>query len=93
MCKVVALGVGLIVGVGLVYWGVLRSIPGVSISSWWRWPGHNEDVGGMLFSLHQIGWAWDLVPDGAVTQAQVIATGLPFLKLNPEGSHLHVQLF
>lgn len=88
-----ALGVGFIVVVGLVYWVVLRKIPGVSIVSWWRWPWHNIDVGGHLFSLHQIGWAWDLVPDGLTTQAQVAATGLPFLKFNPEGTHLHVQLF
>lgn len=94
--KVLLIGllmVGMIGLVAVVYWSVLRGISGVAISSWFRWPWQNEHVGGMPFSLHQIGWAWDLVPDGPVTQAQVIATGLPFLKLNPEGSHLHVQIF
>lgn len=86
-------GAGLIVAVGGLYYLTLRSIPGVTVSSWWRWPWQNQDVGGMAWSLHQIGLGWDLVPDGPVTQAQVAATGLPFLKFNPEGTHLHVQLF
>lgn len=77
---------------GAVYALVLTNIPGVTMTSWWRSSVKNDAVGGVPWSLHQIGLAWDLVPDGAVTQAQVLATGLPFLKLVTEGTHLHVQI-
>lgn len=75
---------------GFYYWR-FSQIPGVTITSWWRFPWHNTEVGGKAFSLHQIGLAWDLVPGDAVTQAEVIKTGLP-AKLVPEGDHLHVQI-
>jgi hypothetical protein len=76
--------------VGSFYYWRFSRIPGVTVTSWWRWPFHNAEVGGQAFSLHQIGLAWDLVPGDAVTQAEVIKTGLP-ARLVPEGDHLHVQ--
>jgi hypothetical protein len=88
-----AIGAAFIFVVGLLYYLTFRGIPGVIVSSWWRMPWKNDEVGGKAFSLHQIGWGFDLVPDGPVTQAQVIATGLPFLKFQSEGDHLHVQIF
>lgn len=87
------IALGFILFVGGFYYLTLRNIPGVIVTSWWRFPWKNDEVGGKLFSLHQIGWGFDLVPDGPVTQAQVAATGLPFLKFQPEGDHLHVQIF
>lgn len=81
-----------IVAVGALYYSRLSSLPGVSVSSWWRSPWRNVELGGSWLSLHQLGLAWDLVPGTATTQAQVIATGLP-AKIIPEGDHIHVQLF
>lgn len=81
-----------IVTIGAMYYARLSSLPGVSVSSWWRSPWHNVDVGGSWLSLHLLGLAWDLVPGTAYTQAQVIATGLP-VTIIPEGDHIHVQLF
>lgn len=81
-----------IVAVGTLYYARFSSLPGVSVSSWWRSPWKNTEVGGNWFSLHLLGLAWDLVPGTATTQAQVIATGLP-VKIVPEGDHIHVQLF
>jgi hypothetical protein len=76
--------------VGALYYSRLRKIPGVSITSWWRSPWRNYELGGSPLSLHQIGLAWDLVPASAFTQAEIIKTGLP-LKLVNEGDHIHAQ--
>ena len=91
--KPYALGIGLVLfGVGAFYYSRFAALPGVSVSSWWRSPWRNVEVGGNRFSLHQLGLAWDLTPGTATTQAQVIATGLP-ARIVPEGDHIHVQLF
>jgi hypothetical protein len=88
-CLLAALG---LIGIGALYYARFSALPGVSVSSWWRSPWKNVEVGGSWFSLHQLGLAWDLVPGTAYTQAQVIATGLP-ATIVPEGDHIHVQLF
>ena len=91
MAKAVFFAALTILVIGALYYWTFRSLSGVTVTSWWRLPWHNAEVGGKLFSLHQLGLAWDLYPDGPVTQAQVIATGLP-AKIVSEGDHLHVQL-
>ena len=80
-----------VLAVGALYWWTFSRIPGVKVSSWWRAPWKNANVGGNPFSLHQLGLAWDVIPGTATTQAQLIATGLP-MKIVPEGDHIHVQL-
>ena len=62
----------------------------MTITSWWRSPFRNFEVGGNPLSLHQVGLAWDVVPATAFTQAELIKTGLPF-KIVPESDHIHVQ--
>lgn len=83
--------VAVILALGALVYVRLSKLPGVSVSSWWRSPWQNAEVGGSWLSLHLLGLAWDLVPGTAYTQAQVIATGLP-LTIIPEGDHIHVQL-
>lgn len=78
--------------VGALYYARLCNIPGVTVTSWWRSPFRNYELGGSPFSLHQLGLAWDLVPGSALTQAELFKTGLP-MKIVPEGDHIHVQLF
>jgi len=87
--SVVLLSVG---AVGFLYWSRLSAIKGATITSWWRTPYHNTQVGGVSTSLHLIGWAWDLAPGGILMQAEVAKTGLPFLKVIDEGDHLHISL-
>ena len=84
--------VGLVLGAGVLYAWTFSRLQGVQVSSWWRSPWRNNEVGGSWLSLHQLGLAWDLIPGTATTQAQAIATGLP-MKIVPEGDHIHVQLF
>lgn len=64
-------------------------MPGVTISSWFRNPIKNLRVGGKTLSLHQIGWAWDIVPP---TLAVEMAARRIFPSVLNEGDHIHVQL-
>lgn len=50
-------------GLGVLGWLYIKIfIPEATISSWWRTPWHNKEIGGMEWSHHQIGLAFDLVP-------------------------------
>lgn len=77
--------------VGAFYYVVFTQVYGFRVTSWFRLPGKNEAVGGLPFSLHQIFLAWDITPNDASTQAQLIASGLP-MKIVPESDHIHVQI-
>lgn len=62
-----------------------------SVSSWWRSPAENRQVGGDPYSQHLLGLGVDLV----VEDAQLAVTSLTqfgLVALN-EGSHVHVQRF
>lgn len=62
---------------------------GMSVTSWWRSFWHNEEVGGVKTSLHQIGLAWDVVPVNPGNEAKLRSMGL---KVINEGDHLHAQI-
>lgn len=65
-------------------------IPGASVTSWWRSPWKNRDVGGLANSAHLFGVAVDLVPaTGAVESA---ARGLYPVVVN-EGDHIHAAFY
>ncbi|MDE2103395.1 MAG: hypothetical protein KGL39_39505 [Patescibacteria group bacterium] len=91
MGKAAMLTVLAIAAVGTFYYLIFTQVYGFTVTSWFRLPGKNESVGGKLFSLHQIGLAWDIVPNDAGTQAQLVASGLP-MKIVPESDHIHVQI-
>lgn len=94
MVRAVLLAFIVILAVAVFYRFILiASIPGITVTSWFRNPFKNQDVGGMQNSLHLIGWAFDIVPADTITQANVIAglAGFPN-KIVPEGDHLHVQI-
>ena len=68
------------------------------ITSWFRSPFHNADVGGLSGSLHIIGWAVDIVPDpdqGTATMVEVAtaASTVGFPVVVNEGNHVHVSWF
>ena len=83
------IGFGFIVVVGLMYRWILYS-HGLTVTSWWRTPQHNERIGGLANSLHLIGWAFDVVPDNAKMRALLKQIG--FGKIVPEGDHIHLQI-
>ncbi len=88
MKRIVILAVCLIIGVSflgraLLYWHGLR------VTSWWRSPWHNKTIGGKWYSLHQIGWAYDVIPINTLMQ-EVIKIW-PF-KVVVESDHIHLQI-
>jgi len=84
----------LLLSVGVIY-RVMLWWYGMTVTSWWRTPFHNSELkaqGSMDWSLHQIGWAFDVVPDNGSQMDQLYAMPLPFGKLIPEGTHIHAQI-
>lgn len=88
MKKILLLAVLLILGVGLAGRALLYA-QGLTVTSWWRSPWHNVEVGGNWLSLHLIGWAYDVVPVNPLLQ-QVIQIW-PF-KFVVETDHIHLQI-
>ena len=62
---------------------------GLTVTSWWRSPWKNYTVGGKLYSLHLIGWAYDVVPVNRAIQ-DILAIW-PF-KFVVESDHIHLQI-
>jgi hypothetical protein len=60
------------------------------VTSWWRTPWHNSGVGGMDGSAHILGWAVDIVPVNAATEAAARAI---FPAVANEGDHIHAAWF
>ncbi len=88
MKRILFLAVLIIVFVGLVarallYWH------GLQVTSWWRMPWKNSEVGGKTFSLHQIGWAFDVIPVNA--RMMEVLRVWPF-KYVVESDHIHLQI-
>jgi uncharacterized protein YcbK (DUF882 family) len=73
---------------GALYYAVIR-YQGMNVTSWWRSPWHNREVGGVANSLHMIGLAWDIAPASPENYRRLRAMGL---KVIDEGDHLHAQL-
>ncbi len=77
-----------IFSVGVLYRLVLGA-KGLKVTSWWRTPWHNFAVGGVAFSWHQIGWAYDVLPKNSATLHRLDQLRL---KVIPESDHLHAQV-
>lgn len=66
---------------------------GFKVTSWYRTPWKNEDVGGVKNSRHLIGWAFDLVPGGPAALKKFKDTfPLPVGDVVDEGTHLHIEV-
>lgn len=94
MSNIFALSVGL--GLVLVWLAVavffrvrLGQLPGATVTSWFRSPRKNLEVGGAKNSLHLIGWAWDIAPDTDILTNRVRRLGLQAIR---EGDHIHAQI-
>lgn len=61
-----------------------------TVTSWWRNPLHNSEVGGLPGSAHLLGWAVDIVPVTPEIEAQARKT---FPVVVNEGSHIHAAIF
>ena len=53
----------IILGLGVLGYLLIKLIlPDHTITSWWRTPFHNEEVGGVINSMHLIGMGYDVSP-------------------------------
>lgn len=82
------LSIGLIVfiafaGRALLYWQNLQ------VTSWYRNPWKNYEIGGKWLSLHLIGWAYDVIPVNRPLQE--VMRYWPF-KAIVESDHIHLQI-
>lgn len=80
--------VGLLALTGAVYYLLIRA-QGMSITSWWRSPWKNAEVGGVPNSRHLFGLAWDVVPVTTENEMRLRALGLTVIN---EGDHLHAMV-
>lgn len=62
---------------------------GLTVTSWWRSPWKNYEIGGKWLSLHQIGWGFDVIPVNKSLH-DVLAIW-PF-KFVVESDHIHLQI-
>jgi len=76
---------------GRVVAGVRESRSNVRLSSWFRDPISNQNVGGAIDSQHLVGLAVDLTTDNPVALERALdAQGIVAVR---EGSHVHVQAY
>jgi hypothetical protein len=75
----VAVATRLLVAVGL---------PSGRVTSWWRLPWHNQEVGGLGWSSHLLGWAVDVAPP-TIAGDRWLRSVFPVV-VN-EGDHLHAS--
>lgn len=63
----------------------------VQVTSWWRSPAHNREVGGEPFSQHLVGLAFDVVGPGSVRVAQRWREAGGVAVQTP--THVHLQVW
>ncbi len=61
--KVLIILISVILGFGLLGYYLIRwLLPDYTITSWWRTPSHNAEVGGVSNSSHLLGLGYDVSP-------------------------------
>ena len=79
----------LLVGLALLIRILAMLIPGAQVTSWWRSPRKNQEVGGLRNSAHLLGLAVDLVPVSPTVEAH---TRSLYPVVVNEGDHLHASI-
>jgi len=80
----------IIASVAIIMRFLAASIEGAHVTSWWRNPWKNFEVGGLSGSAHLLGWAVDLTPVDAIVEAQARKV---FPVVVNEGTHIHAAIF
>lgn len=77
--------------VGIALYGRWRLYAArLNVSSWYRTPWRNYEVGGKNNSQHMIGWAFDVTPSNPGVQAKL--ESMNFGTVINEGDHIHVSI-
>lgn len=87
MLRFALIFVGTVLVIGVLYRIVIAAL-GMTVTSWWRLPKRNAEVGGVVTSMHLLGLAFDIVPVTQNNMASLRAMGLSVLD---EGDHIHAQ--
>jgi uncharacterized protein YcbK (DUF882 family) len=87
--KIFLISLIVILSVGIFYRLILKMY-GLEVTSWWRSPWKNIEVGGNWLSLHLIGWAFDVVPVNKSLHPAM--AWFPFGSWYPESDHVHIQI-
>lgn len=87
--QILLISIIVILGIGIFYRIILHWY-GVEVTSWWRTPWKNFEVGGNWLSLHLIGWAFDVVPVNNALHP--VMDWFPFGTWYPESDHVHIQI-
>lgn len=87
--RVIAYAILALVIVGVVYRCRLYAA-GIRVTSWWRTPWKNDEVGGVVLSKHQAGLAFDVTPVTASTLSALRRIG--FARIINETNHYHVEV-
>ena len=67
--RILIILISAILGLGILgYLSIKFLLPGYTISSWWRTPLHNEEVGGVSNSMHLLGLGYDVTPKPSNTE-------------------------
>jgi hypothetical protein len=90
--KWIAFSVAAVLALGAVWRLLLAAAGGLDVSSWWRSPSRNREVGGARGSAHLIGWAFDVGPKNARTRLILENLGLYVLPDSAYPNHLHGQV-
>lgn len=81
---------GSIFGLGILgYLSIKYLLPGYRITSWWRTPFHNEEVGGVINSMHLVGLGYDVSPKP--TNAELSKFWWFRTKLTNYPNHVHLS--
>jgi len=87
--KVIFLAIGVIILVAIFY-RLRLYYSGLNVTSWFRSFAKNKSVEGKTFSLHLIGWAYDVIP--ANKNTILILNSIGFGKVIDEKTHIHAQI-
>lgn len=88
MKRIIILSLAIIILVAFTGRAILAYY-GLTVTSWYRTPWKNKEVGGKWLSLHLIGWAYDVVPVNTLIHS--VRDVWPF-KFVVESDHIHLQI-
>lgn len=89
--RIIFWSIGIIILIGVIYRLRIWAQGGnLTVTSWWRSPWHNDEVGGITYSKHLLGLAFDIVPVNDIT-GQILKK-MGFANIINEQTHFHAEI-